>query len=165
MTLPTIPLPDLLADLRLAYRRTGTSLRAQVPGVRRLATEASADEPLTEEALDRYLLDLLPGIVDGLLQARAAYGDGRLSLAEAAALGTTLLGIVSRAVMRGAPLVQGQHARQLVLLIFGTLWARYVVPALPVWLRPFAPLLRAAVTQGLEVLYRTVVRPVPLPTP
>lgn len=105
------------------------------------------------------LLDaLLPSIVGGVEQARAAWGDGKLSWAEAVALGMTLQGIVSKAVMQGAPLAKGVDAVNLVTLIFGVIFSRYIMPKLPVWLRPFAPLIWNTLAKGLEALYQTVIR-------
>lgn len=58
----------------------------------------------------------------------------------------------------GAPFVQDADARSLVLLIYGAVFEQFVLPRLPAWLKPFAPFLKASVVQGLEALYRTLVK-------
>ena len=135
--------------------------RIQELGVTILSTPgntAPVNVPLGNSELSALLDIIVPMIEDGITQARAAFGDRRLSWGEAAALGMVLQGIVSKAVMLGAPLVKGQDARALVLLIFGVVFDRYVTPLLPVWLKPFSGLLKASVMKGLESLYQSVIK-------
>lgn len=114
--------------------------------------------PLTESQLAAVLARMLPQILAGVGQARAAYGDRKISWQEGLTLGTTVIGIVSSAVQSGAPLVQGQSARTLVIVIFGVLFDQFLAPLLPAWARPFAGLIKASVIRGLEALYQTMVK-------
>ncbi|KQR37710.1 hypothetical protein [Deinococcus sp. Leaf326] len=181
----TTTIAELNAALLAAYRRSGSSLRIPTQETYRIAEpepftprEGSVIIPQTltvylpttvaisEEQLLAVGAVVWPLILDGLAQTRLALADRKLSLIEAGALGTTLLGIVSKAVVAGAPLLQDGNAERLVGLLFGVAWNRYVVPRLPVWLRPLAPVVYGIVVRGLEDLYRAVIKPPKLvPTP
>lgn len=153
---------ELNAALLLASRRTGGGIRVQASEGRRLLdTTLPTTVPVTDEQLLAFGAVVWPLVLDGLAQTRLALADRKLSLIEAATLGTTLLGIVSKAVAAGAPLVQDGNATRLVGLVFGIVWDRYVVPRLPVWARPLAPLVYGVVVRGLEELYRAVIKPTP----
>ncbi|SMB85450.1 hypothetical protein SAMN00790413_03405 [Deinococcus hopiensis KR-140] len=114
--------------------------------------------PLDDVALAALLTPLLPQVLGGIDQIKAALGDRRLSFPEALSLKTMVAGVVSLAVGDGAPLVKGKSADALVVLILGVVFDRYGVPLLPVWVRPFAPVLKAGAVAGLEALYRAVVK-------
>lgn len=118
---------------------------------------APAPTPATDEQLASLLDGLLVPILAGVAQARAAYGDRRITLPEAAALGVTVMTIVSRAV-HALPMVEDVSARALVLLVYGVLFDRYVVPLLPAYLRPFAGKVKGRIIELLETLYRSVVK-------
>lgn len=143
----------------------GTRLRAMGTGIPGLDVTAET-EPVSQEQLAALVSRLMGQIVVGAQQAEAALGDRRLSWTEASVLAGTLLTLVSTAVHEGAPLIQDADARSLVLLIYGAVFERFVMPRLPAWLRPFAPFLKMGVVQGLEAIYRAVVKRVhPAPTP
>ncbi|SMB89230.1 hypothetical protein [Deinococcus hopiensis] len=114
--------------------------------------------PLGDSDLAALLTRLLPQVVGGIDQIKAALGDRKLSFPEALSLATTVAGVVSLAVRDGAPLVKGKSADALVVLIFGVVFDRYAVPLLPGWVRPFAPALKAGAVAGLEALYRAVMK-------
>lgn len=155
----------LVAAILAASQRQRLDLYTTPPAFRSLGAQTLAATPMDEAELSALLTRLLPDILAGVEQARAAFGDRKLSTAEAAALGTIVLGIVSEAVRVGAPLIKGTSAYALVGLIFGVVFDRVVAPLLPVWARPFAGLIKAGVLRGLESLYRTVIKRKPVPTP
>lgn len=163
----------LTGRILLAARRSGLQLRQPtlLSRLRALSNptlnlSTASTEPVTEEQLKAIVAELTPDIIAGARQATAALADRKLSWTEAATLGTTLLGIVSKAVHEATAL-QNQNAEALVLVVYGVVFEQFVVPRLPLWLRPFAGVLKAGVVQGLQALYRTVikrVRPAPTPT-
>lgn len=158
----------LTAAILAEAQRTRTTIYSTgtAASLRALSTpEASAPAPLNASELTLLLNRLLPGILAGVGQAREAFGDRKLSGTEAAALATTILGIVSAAVRDGAPLVKGTSAYALVGLIFGVVFDQVVTPLLPLWVRPFAGLIKAGVLRGLEGLYRTVIKRKSVVTP
>ena len=144
---------DLLTAILDAARRTDLYLSPARP----FAGDAPTT-PLDSAALGALVTRLLPGILAGIEQARAAYGDRRLSWAEVAALATIALGIVSAAVKDGAPLVKGASAYQLVGLIFGAVFDSVLAPLLPAYARWAAPMIRAGALRGLKGLYDTLIR-------
>ncbi|SMB81172.1 hypothetical protein [Deinococcus hopiensis] len=79
--------------------------------------------PLDDVALAALLTRLLPQVLGGIDQVKAALGDRKLSFPEALSLATTVAGVVSLAVRDGAPLVKGKSADALVVLIFGVVFA------------------------------------------
>ncbi|SMB81969.1 hypothetical protein [Deinococcus hopiensis] len=113
--------------------------------------------PLANPELEGLLMHLLPRILTGLEQARSASGP-KLSMTEALSFPTTVIALISLAVHRGAPEVRGRNARTLVTLIFRVMYGRYVVPTLPLWLRPIAPLLMSSAVAGLEGHYRGLIQ-------
>lgn len=140
-------------------------IRQPVLGARLRPVSSGLTEPVPQEQFAALVRQLMAQIVAGAQQAEAALGDRKLSWTEATVLAGTLMTLVSTAVHEGAPLIQGADARSLVLLIYGAVFEQFVVTRLPVWLRPFAPLLKAGVVQGLEALYRAIVkraRPTPV---
>lgn len=156
---------DIVADI-LAERRKNNATIFTIPAtpaaIRHQSVpetiEAPAAVPISEGDFKALLDKLMPGISEAVTTALAAYRERRLNLTTAVALGTTLVGIVSLAVKEGAPLIEGQSARVLVILIFGVLFDTYLAALLPLWLRPFAPLVKASVIKGLEALYQAVVK-------
>ncbi|KQR02411.1 hypothetical protein ASF71_21440 [Deinococcus sp. Leaf326] len=149
--------PDVLLDLMGQLAQAQLPVAPVVP-----AGPLPAPAPVTEE--------LRPMTATDVAQT-GVYEDVPLSRPAPAwldPLGTTLLGIVSKAVVAGAPLLQDGNAERLVGLLFGVAWDRYVVPRLPLWLRPLAPVVYGIVVRGLEDLYRAVIKPpkpAPAPTP
>lgn len=153
---------ELNAALLTAYRRSGGGIRVQASQGRRLLdTSVPTTVPVTDDQLLALGTVVWPLVLEGIAQTRLAVADRKISLIEVGALGTTLLGIVSKAVAAGAPLVQDGNAERLVGLVFKVVWDRFVVPRLPLWARPLAPLVYATVVRGLEELYRAVIK---LPT-
>ena len=153
-----------LRDAILVERqRTRTEIVLTPPVQPRIRTQslptapAPAPAPATDEQLASLLDTLLVPILAGVAQARAAYGDRRITLPEAAALGVTVMTIVSAAV-HALPVVEDTNARALVLLVYGVLWDRYVVPLLPAYLRPLAGRIKRRIIELLEALYRNVVK-------
>ena len=153
-----------LRDAILVERqRTRTQIVLTPPALPRIRTQslptspAPTPAPATDEQLASLLDTLLVPILAGVAQARAAYGDRRITLPEAAALGVTVMTIVSAAV-HALPVIEDVNARALVLLVYGVLWDRYVVPLLPAYLRPFAGRVKGRIIELLETLYRTVVK-------
>lgn len=114
--------------------------------------------PVPEADLAALLTRLLPGVQASIEQIRAVVAAKKISLPEAFSLATTIIGVVSAAVRDGAPLVKGQSAYTLAMLIFGVVFDRYLVPLLPVWVRPFAPVIKSSAVAGLEALYRAVIK-------
>ncbi|MDL2342540.1 hypothetical protein QOL99_00055 [Deinococcus sp. MIMF12] len=153
-----------LRDAILVERqRTRTQIVLAPPVQPRIRTHQSlptapapAPTPATDEQLASLLDTLLVPILAGVAQARAAYGDRRITLPEAAALGVTVMTIVSAAV-HALPVIESTNARALVLLVYGVLWDRYVMPLLPAYLRPFAGRVKGRIIELLETLYRAVV--------
>lgn len=180
----TTTIAELNAALLAAYRRSSGSIRIpnhdtfrvveprtlpEREGVvvlpQTLTLSLPATAPVTDEQLLAFGAVVWPLVLSGIAQTRLALADRKLSLIEAATLGTTLLGVVSKAVAAGAPLLQDGNAERLVGLVFGLVWERYVVPRLPLWARPLAPLVYAVVVRGLEELYRAVIKlPAPVPS-
>lgn len=113
---------------------------------------------VTDEQLAALLDELLPGITASVETAISAFKARKISIPEAINLGTTITGVVSTAIKDGAPLIKGQSARTLVIVIFSVLFDRYLAPMLPVWLKPFSGLVKATVIKGLESLYQAVVK-------
>lgn len=113
---------------------------------------------LTDEQLAALLDKLLPGITKGIEAALVAFKSRKISIPEAINLGTTIAGVISTAIKDGAPLIKGQSARTLVIVIFGVLFDKFVADRLPLWLKPFSGLVKATVIKGLEALYQAVVK-------
>lgn len=118
----------------------------------------SVAAPITEREVFELITRLLPRIVEGIAQARAALGDRKLSLAEALQLGTTIATLVSQAVKDGAPLVKGADAHLLASALLGALYDVFIPERLPTWLRPFNGALKSAVLGGLELVYQALVK-------
>lgn len=151
---------ELNAALLSAYRRLGGGIRVQASeGKRLLDISVPTTVPVSDDQLLALGAVVWPLVLEGIAQTRLAVADRKLSLIEVSALGTTLLGIISKAVVAGAPLVQDGNAECLVGLVFKAVCGRFVVPRLPLWARPLAPLVYAAVVRVLEESYRAVVKP------
>lgn len=158
---------DLIADI-LAARRQANAVILSIPAtpaMRQQASQTPADPtpqpaptPISEADFRALLQKLMPGINEAAALAIEAFRARRLSWGSAVSLGTALVGIVSLAVREGAPLIEGQSARTLVILIFGVLFDTYLTGLLPIWLRPFSALIKASVIQGLESLYQSVIK-------
>lgn len=156
---------DLIADI-LAARRQANAVILSIPATPATMHRQSVPEAVTADALQpigegdfKSLLEkLMPGINEAANLAIEVFRARRLSWGSAVSLGTALVGIVSLAVREGAPLIEGQSARTLVILIFGVLFDTYLTGLLPIWLRPFGTLIKASVIQGLESLYQTVIK-------
>lgn len=158
---------DLIADI-LAARRQANATILSIPATPATMRTQSAEPtdpapqpaptPISESDFRALLQKLMPGINEAASLAIEAFRAKRLSWGSAVSLGTALVGIVSLAVKEGAPLVQGQSARTLVILIFGVLFDTYLTGLLPIWLRPFSALIKASVIQGLESLYQSVIK-------
>lgn len=156
---------DLIADI-LAARRQANAVILSIPATHATmhrqsvpeTVKADAPQPISEGDFKALLEKLMPGINEAASLAIEAFRAKRLSWGSAVSLGTALVGIVSLAVKEGAPLIEGQSARTLVILIFGVLFDTYLTGLLPIWLRPFAPMLKASVIQGLESLYQSVIK-------
>ena len=88
---------------------------------------------IAEGDLGKLLDSLLPPILAGVDEAKAAFGDKKLSWSELISLAGVVQALVSKAIMEGAPLIKGQSATNLVNLVFGVLFDRYAVPLLPFW--------------------------------
>ncbi|GGR84665.1 hypothetical protein [Deinococcus sedimenti] len=115
-------------------------------------------KPITEAEVFALITSLLPRVLDGIAQARAALGDRKLSLAEALQLGTTIATLVSAAVKDGAPLVKGADARLLASALLGALYDVFIPERLPTWARPFNGAIKSAVLGGLELVYQALVK-------
>lgn len=156
---------DLIADI-LAARRQANAVILSIPATPAAmhrqsvpeAVTADAPQPIGEGDFRALLEKLMPGINEAASLAIEVFRARRLSWGSAVSLGTALVGIVSLAVKEGAPLIEGQSARTLVILIFGVLFDTYLTGLLPIWLRPFGALIKASVIQGLESLYQTVIK-------
>lgn len=159
---------DLIADI-LAARRQANAVILSIPAtpatMRQQASQTPAEPqpaptpaPISESDFKSLLQKLMPGINEAASLAIDAFRAKRLSWGSAVSLGTALVGIVSLAVREGAPLIEGQSARTLVILIFGVLFDTYLTGLLPIWLRPFSALIKASVIQGLESLYQSVIK-------
>ena len=157
---------DLIADI-LAARRQANAVILSIPAtpamMRQQASQTPAEPqpaptPISEADFRVLLQKLMPGINEAASLAIEAFRAKRLSWGSAVSLGTALVGIVSLAVREGAPLIEGQSARTLVILIFGVLFDTYLTGLLPIWVRPFSALIKASVIQGLESLYQSVIK-------
>lgn len=159
---------DLIADI-LAARRQASAVILSIPATSATMRPQSAEPtdptpqpanptPISEADFRALLQKLMPGINEAASLAIEAFRAKRLSWGSAVSLGTALVGIVSLAVKEGAPLIEGQSARTLVILIFGVLFDTYLTGLLPIWLRPFSALIKASVIQGLESLYQAVIK-------
>ncbi|RJF68980.1 hypothetical protein D3875_21870 [Deinococcus cavernae] len=140
---PTTLRNEILATARLrgvAFHRRAYG----VSGIQFLA--------LTEPQLGQIVDQLLPSILAAVQETKTAFGDRRLSWAEAVNLGTIVSGIVSRAV-RDSGAVQGTEGGVLAELMFGVLFDRLIVPFLPMWLKPFSGIMKAGIVKGLRTLY------------
>lgn len=146
---------DLTTLIVDAYRRERPVITYSPPGVLRALEAAPA---ISEEQLSMLLDQLLPGILAASNIAVDAYKSRRLTWGGAVALGTTLAAIVGRAVA-GVRGLGGTSPELLLSLIWGVLFDRLLVPLLPAYLRPLAPLIRAAVAQGLGSLYHAALSP------
>lgn len=156
---------DLVADILAERRRVNATIlsipaapanmhRQSVPET----VKTDIPQPISEADFRALLQKLMPGINEAASLAIDAFRAKRLSWGSAVSLGTALVGIVSLAVKEGAPLIEGQSARTLVILIFGVLFDTYLTGLLPIWLRPFSALIKASVIQGLESLYQSVIK-------
>lgn len=157
-----MPVDPRIAEILAARRRAETAPTVVITQQARVDAASGDVQPplayLTDEQLAALLDKLLPGITAGIQAALAAFKARKLSLTDALTLGTTIAAVVSTAVKDGAPLIRGQSARTLVIVIFSVLFDRHLAPLLPVWLKPFAGLVKAGVIRGLESLYQAVIK-------
>lgn len=129
-----------------------TSAPATVP------TPTPDTVPATETQLTTLIDAILPRILTGIADARAAFGDKKLAWDEALTLGQTVIAVVSAAVREGAPLVRGQDARALVIAIFGVVFDKLIADRLPLWLTPFRGIIRGVAVTGLQAAYDALVK-------
>ena len=144
------------ADLRAAVVAAARSAGVQV--VAQATATQTVETPANESQLGALLDAILPQVLAGVAQARAALSDKKISLLEAASLAQTIIAVVSVAVRDGAPAVRGQNARALVIAVFGVVFDRYVADLLPAWLRPFSGLVRSAAVFGLQSAYDALIK-------
>lgn len=114
--------------------------------------------PISESEVFNLISKLLPQVLAGIAQARAALGDRKLSLAEVYQLGEVIATLVSAAVRDGAPLVKGKDAYMLASAILGALYDLFITKRLPAWARPFNGMIKAAVLRGLELAYQSLMK-------
>lgn len=104
-----------------------------------------------EAALVIAITAALPAVISAI---RPIIAQRRVTIATA----TTAITAISAAVARVAPQIKGGDARALVIGLFGWAWDTYLTQLLPVYLRPFAPAIRAAAVTGLQTAYDAVVK-------
>ena len=69
-----------------------------------------------------------------------------------------LIQTVSTLVRDGLPQAQGADARSIVIALFTAAVETFLVPALPAFLQPFAPILISAAVHALEAIYQASVK-------
>lgn len=170
-SIPALP-PRSVEDVKTTLERLAAQAERQVRNatVQSVPTTSTAtngvitpapapvEEPATEAQLGVLISTILPKVLLGVAEARAAFADRKISLVEAASLATTIITVVSTAVKEGAPAVKGQSARALVVAIFGVVFDQFIADLLPTWARPFSGLVRAAAIRGLQAAYDALVK-------